>query len=161
MLSDRGDLRPRKLQHLRAQITELAISEHQHVVIRLRMSLRQYLECRRQRFDENRFFIAYVLRNQVKIFARHSDVISEGAIRVEDSHHFSIWTMTIEASAAGSTFAAPEIDLADDPFANQLVRSLFHRTDKLVARYARETHVAGKNLQIGGADTGEMNFDQT
>ena len=69
--------------------------------------------------------------------------------------------MTIEPPPAGRTFSAPEINLADDSFADQLTRALLHLTDKLVARYARESHVACKNLQIGGADTGKMNFDQS
>jgi hypothetical protein len=69
--------------------------------------------------------------------------------------------MAIEITPAKIAFPAPEVDLGNHPFANDFGRPCLHRADKLVARYARETHVAVKNLQVGGADAGKMNFDQS
>ena len=69
--------------------------------------------------------------------------------------------MAIEITPAKIAFPAPEVDLANHSFANDLARPCLHRADKFVARYARETHVAMKNLQIGSADTGKVNFDQS
>jgi len=53
------------------------------------------------------------------------------------------------------------VSLANDSFTDDLRGPCLHGADKLVARYAYETHVAAKNLQIGGADTGKVNFDQS
>jgi hypothetical protein len=55
---------------------------------------------------------------------------------------------------------ATEVDFTDDPFANKLGRTFDNRADELVARHAFETHVTVKNLQVGGADAGEVNLDQ-
>jgi hypothetical protein len=82
-------------------------------------------------------------------------------MRIEDSHHSSARAMALEITLTGSAFSAPEVDLANDSFTNDLARPCLYGADKLVARYACETHVAAKNLQIGGADTGKVNFDQS
>jgi hypothetical protein len=55
--------------------------------------------------------------------------------------------------------AADEIDLADDAPADEIAGTFANRTDELVARHAFETHVAFEDLQVGGTDAGEMNFN--
>jgi hypothetical protein len=63
------------------------------------------------------------------------------------------------APAAVAT-AASEIDFTDRPLAEPLTRTFDNRTDKFVTGHPGKTHVAFENLQISGANTGEMNFDQ-
>src|SRR5947208_2160340 len=61
---------------------------------------------------------------------------------------------------AGIALPATEIDLADDAFTNKLPRSLADRAGEFVAGHALEIHVAFENLQVGGANPGELNLDQ-
>jgi hypothetical protein len=62
-------------------------------------------------------------------------------------------TITIVATAAG------EVDFADNALFDELQRPFNNRADEFVSRDTPESHVTFKNLQIGGADAGEVNFD--
>jgi hypothetical protein len=68
--------------------------------------------------------------------------------------------MTVEIAATRLTVAAAEIDLADHTLADKITRPVTDRTDQFMAGDPSKPHVAFKDLQIGGADAGEMNFDQ-
>ena len=68
--------------------------------------------------------------------------------------------MAGKIAPAAVAAAATEIDFTDHPLAEPLPRTFNNRTDKLVTGHAGKTHVAFENLQIGGTNTGEMNFYQ-
>jgi hypothetical protein len=55
--------------------------------------------------------------------------------------------------------AAAEVDLPYNALIDEFLRSFNDRADEFVSRDALETHVTFKNLEIGGADAGEMHFD--
>src|ERR1041384_8287882 len=97
----------------------------------------------------------------MNVFDRHANMFGKRAMRIEDSHHSSACAVAREILPARSTLSAPEVDLANHSLANDFRRTRFPRADKLVARYTREAHVAVKDLQIGSADAGKMNFDQS
>ena len=67
--------------------------------------------------------------------------------------------MPAEIAPAIIAFATAEVDLAHDALADEITWTFADGTDELMARHAFEAHVAFEDLQIGGADAGEMNFD--
>jgi hypothetical protein len=68
--------------------------------------------------------------------------------------------MPAEVPAAKLTPAARKVYFANHALPDERARSLDNRADKFVPRDTPEIHVAFENLQIGGADAGEMDFDQ-
>jgi len=70
-------------------------------------------------------------------------------------------TVTGERAQAMVAPAAAEVDFPYNALIDEFLRSFNDRADKFVARDTSETHVAFKDLQIRGADAGEMNFDQS
>ena len=69
--------------------------------------------------------------------------------------------VAVETTSAIVASAAGEVDFADNPFIDQLRWPFNDRSDELVSRNTLEVHVAFKNLEIGGADAGKVNFDQS
>jgi hypothetical protein len=67
--------------------------------------------------------------------------------------------MAPKIATARITFSASKIDFADDTLADEIARTFTDAADEFMAGNAFETHVAFKDLQISGADTGEMNLD--
>jgi hypothetical protein len=56
---------------------------------------------------------------------------------------------------------AGEVDFADHALIDEFLRSFNDGADEFMSGDTLETHVAFENLQIGGADASEMNFDQS
>jgi hypothetical protein len=67
--------------------------------------------------------------------------------------------MTAKPTIAIVAPAAGEVDFTDHALADELPRSFNDGADEFMSRDTLEIHVAFENLQIGGADAGEMNFD--
>ena len=84
-----------------------------------------------------------------------------GAVRAVNAHDFSIRAMS--AKTAGTTLALPagEVDLADNTLVDEFLRSVNDRADEFVSRDTLKAHVAFKNLQVGGANAGEVNPDES
>jgi hypothetical protein len=55
----------------------------------------------------------------------------------------------------GGALPAGVVDLADHPSAGELRRAVDDVADELVAGNPGEAHVAGQDLEVGGADPGE------
>lgn len=68
--------------------------------------------------------------------------------------------MAIKIAPAEITFSTAKIDLADNSFAEEVARSLTDTADELMPGNTFETHVAFEDLQIRGADAGEMNLNE-
>jgi hypothetical protein len=62
-----------------------------------------------------------------------------------------------KTASAILTSPAAEIDLTDDTLAEERPRPFAHAADEFMPRHAAKTHVAFKNLQVRGADAGEVN----
>jgi hypothetical protein len=58
------------------------------------------------------------------------------------------------------TFSTAKVDLTDNSFAEEFTRPFADAANELVAGNAFETHVAFEDLQIRGADAGEVNLDE-
>jgi len=69
--------------------------------------------------------------------------------------------MAAQIAPASVTIATAEVDLPDYALACEVVGRIDDRADKFMAGYAFKAHVTFKNLQIGGANAGEMNFDDS
>ena len=67
--------------------------------------------------------------------------------------------MSAQATGTRVTATAAKIDLSDNPLADELLRSFNNAADEFVAGHARKPHVALEDLQICGADAGEVNLD--
>jgi hypothetical protein len=68
--------------------------------------------------------------------------------------------VTIKITSTKLAPAAGEVDFADYALIDEFRWSLDDGTDELVPGDALEAHVTVKNLEIGGADAGEVNLDQ-
>jgi hypothetical protein len=66
--------------------------------------------------------------------------------------------MAAKIAPARITFSASKVDFADDTLAEKIARTFTDAADEFMAGNAFESHVAFENLQISGADTGEMNL---
>jgi hypothetical protein len=60
---------------------------------------------------------------------------------------------------AGITLSTAKVNFADDALANEIAGAITDGADELVAGNTFEIHVAFEDLQIRGADAGEMNLD--
>jgi hypothetical protein len=58
------------------------------------------------------------------------------------------------------TFSAAKINFTDHSLANKIARAVADAANELMAGNAFETHVASEDLQIRGADAGEMNLEE-
>src|SRR5206468_1392926 len=92
---------------------------------------------------------------------RDRDQLRERTVRTQDAEHPAPRAMAAEPRAAAPTDAAPEIDLADDPPADQRrIIGREHVPDPLVARRTAETEVAARDLEVGAADAGQVDADE-
>jgi hypothetical protein len=57
------------------------------------------------------------------------------------------------------TAAAAEVDFADNALVDELPRSFNDGADEFMSRHTLEMHVAFEDLEIGGADASEVDFD--
>jgi hypothetical protein len=70
--------------------------------------------------------------------------------------------MTGVAALTPLTGPTPNVDLSDDALADELaVRRFLYDTDELVAQDSVEASVTARNLDVGVADAGQHNPDQT
>ena len=141
------------------KIAELAVAEHQHLVAGIELDLSENFESRGQRLGKYRFFVADVFRNAMKIVDGHRNQFGERAVGVENPHHGPLRTMAAEIAPASLASPAAEVDLANHAPADELGRPFNYRTDEFMAGHAFEAHVAFEDLQIGGANAGEVDFD--
>jgi DNA-binding transcriptional LysR family regulator len=56
--------------------------------------------------------------------------------------------------------AAGKIDFSDNPLVDERLRPLNDAAHELMAGHAREPHIAFEDLQIGGADSRQVNSDE-
>jgi hypothetical protein len=69
--------------------------------------------------------------------------------------------VTPEIPSAYLAAPARKIDLSDDAPVLQLRRPFRHLADELVSGDTAKIHVAFENLQVGGADSGETDANQS
>jgi hypothetical protein len=68
--------------------------------------------------------------------------------------------MPAQSAVAVVAIAAGKIDFSDNSLGNERLRSFYDAAGEFMAGDARKIHVAFENLQIGGADAGQVNFHQ-
>lgn len=69
--------------------------------------------------------------------------------------------MAAQIAPASVTMATAEVNLPDYALPCEFIGLIGDRADEFMARHALKAHVAFKNLQIGGTNAGEMNFDDS
>src|SRR5438132_5587944 len=115
----------------------------------------------RERLGEHRLAIGDRLRHRMEVRRRDRDQLRERTVRTQDAEHPAPRAMAAEPCAAALADAAPEIDLADDPPADQRrIIGREHVPDPLVARRTAETEVATRDLEVGAADAGQVDADE-
>ena len=137
-------------QHLRAEIPQTAVAEHDDAIGAVQRQLRRNLKCRRDRFGEDRDVGRQRIRHEMQVVLRHGDVVGERAVVVDDADRRAVRTVGRPAGQAGRAAPAIAVDLADD--ASSLRRDLPRRRRRTRVRARREPHVAADQLQVGFAD---------
>jgi hypothetical protein len=95
----------------------------------------------------------------MKICRWHRNTLGKCAVGIENPHDSTIWTVATKLAPAPITFSTCKVDLADNSFAEELTRPFTDTPDELMPGNAFETHVPFEDLQIRGANAGEMNLD--
>jgi hypothetical protein len=160
MLSHQSYMRAGESQNLRAQSSKFTVAQDQYFIAGIDLDLFQNFKSRRERFRKDGGLIANAVGQQVQVCDRHGDPFGESSVGPEDAHDVAMGTVAAEPARTPIAPAASEIDFTNHTPAQKFSRSVADLTDELMAGNALETHVASENLQIGGANTGEVNLDQ-
>src|SRR5215471_1390470 len=97
----------------------------------------------------------------MQIHRRDGNKLRKCAVRVENSHDTSVRAVPVEITSAKLASAACEVNFANHALIDQFLRSFNNGADELMSRHPVKIHIALEYLQIGGADPGEVNFDQS
>jgi hypothetical protein len=146
-------------QNLSAQKTQFAVPQNKNFIAGIELHLFQNLKSRGEGFRKDGLFIAHAFRYNVQIGDWDGDEFGESSIGAENPHDTSRRTVAAKPTSAIVAAAAGEVDFADNALFDQFLRSCNDRADEFMSRDTLKTHVAFENLEIGGADAGEMNFD--
>jgi hypothetical protein len=125
------------------------------------LDLLQNLERRSQRLRKNRLFVSHAVGHEMQIVSGNRHQFRAAAIGSEDSHHRSVRAVPAKAAIAELALAARKVDLSDDASARQFLRSVVDFANELVAGNSAEAHVPSEDLEIGGANAGEANADNS
>ena len=115
-----------------------------------------------QRFSEDGLTGFEIVRHAVQVALREREQFLKGAGVLHDAEHRTIRAMTAHAAKAPFAMAAIEIDLAHDAPSDQArVIGGHHVAHELMAGRSAEIVVAALQFQIGVADAGEDQADQS
>ena len=84
------------MQHLGDEQSELPVAEHDAALARLDLDLREDLESRGERLDEDGALVEDPIGYPVQVRDRHGDEFGDRAIGAVDSHHATRRAMAFE-----------------------------------------------------------------
>ncbi len=116
----------------------------------------------RDRFGEYRSLVWYRIGNRNQVDVGEMQEFCKGAVASEDSQHCAIGTMACETAVAHRASPASRVDLANDAFPPQ--RGFFrfdHAAGEFMTRHSPILHVAAGDLQVGSADAGDFDPNDT
>src|SRR5208282_5603558 len=126
------------------------------------MNLLEDLVRGRDRFGEYRNLVRNRIGNHSQVGVGKAKEFCKGAVAAEDSEHCAIGTMTRETAGAHRASPASRVDLAND--ASSVERGAFrfdHPPGEFMTRHSPILHVAAGDLQVGSADAGDSDSDDT
>src|SRR5208337_618670 len=126
------------------------------------MKLLEDLVGGRDRFGEYRNLVWHRIGNRIQVGVGKTKKFCKGAVAPEDSQHCAIGTMPRETAGAHRASPASRVDLANDAFSPE--RGVFRFDDapgEFMTRHSAILHVAAGDLQVGSADAGDSDSDDT
>jgi hypothetical protein len=139
-------------EHLRTQIAEPSIAEHDDAIGASDAHLRRDLKRRGERLGEDGDVRIDVVGNPMQVAFGNGQVFRESAVVFEDTEHGPRGTVTRPSPQARVTCPAAAVDLTDDALAGEAPRC--RHADELVPEHASKALVAADKLQVGLADAG-------
>lgn len=153
MLADQVNMGTEEAGDPGAKEAELAVAENGDGNAGAELDLFGDPECGGQRFDEYGRLVIDRIRNFMKIAGRDGHEVGHRSVVVENPENGSMGTMVGMARLANWATPASVIDLGDDSF------SVVGLSDELVAKYAFESHVAARELNVGITDSDEADLE--
>ena len=141
------------------ELPELAVTDHQNPVLLSDPYLLPNLQGGCQGLGEDRGRGVQCVRDLVQVSRGEHEVLGEGAIAACDPENSAIAAVGPHAGPAAAAGSAGGVNLANHSFTGE--RSGLYDPDELVAQYAAEGVVPSDQLDVGVADTGDENPDQT
>ena len=91
----------------------------------------------------------------MKVHFRHIHIVGKGPVVIEDPDNGSVRTMVSKSTGAQGAFFAAAIDLPYHSLPSELAG--LSRSNKFVAEHTTEIHIPFDQLQIGFADSRQLN----
>ena len=165
MFADHGDFATAQGEHLGGELAHFAIAKDDYTGGGLEMHLFQHLKIGGEWFDENGFFVADVVGDEMEICDGEGQEVGECSVAVDDTEGGAIRAVgghVALAIEAGGLMAGG-VNVADDALAEQVLVlflgnvavDCFDDADKFVAENAMEIHIAADDFEVGVADAGE------
>jgi hypothetical protein len=97
----------------------------------------------------------------MQIRFRNRQGFRKASIATGDPNHGPAPTVVRQSALTQAAPAADAVDLRDDPFAVQAIRTLGHDADELMTEDAAESHVSFDDLEVGRTDPGLLDPNQS
>ncbi len=123
MLADHEHVRSDDLrEHLRAQVSETAVTEHDDSIVALQLQLGRDLEGGGHGLDEDRGIGRNGIRDRVKVALRNRDDVGKRAVVIENPDNTPAEAVAGAPCQTDLACAAAAVDLPDDAPAGQRPR---------------------------------------
>lgn len=146
VLADDQQVRMGLGNHLRAEIPETPIPQHNNAGESRQVNLCRDLKGCCQWFREDGGIIGDMVRNRVEIALRQPDAIRKGPIMIQNSEDSAMGTMCRSTLPTRFAVAATRIDFPDNPLT--CVFPFFSDSDELMTQDPMESHVAPDQLEV-------------
>ena len=164
MAAEHGDVRRGGLQHLRDQQAHAAVADDGHTRARIDGHLLEDAARGGHRLREHRRLVVHAVGHFVQVDRRQRQILGKRPVVLADADDVAVVAVLLDPARAPVTVPAPDVDLADDALADPggvRRRRLLDDADELVAGDAGELGVAFEDLEIGAADAGAPDADET
>src|SRR5262249_8452830 len=150
--AEKPDLRAGFRQNSSAESAELSRAEHGRSSSLADLDLIEDLARRRERLDEDGFFVMNGVGDNIQIVLRKSQILGMGTRMPANAKNRSLRAVAAQSLSAPVAPAAGEVDLADDasPEERGVARPL-DQADELVSGDPGKVVVSAPQLQIGVA----------
>src|SRR5208282_4478136 len=126
------------------------------------MNLLEDLVGGRDRFGEYGDLVWKRIGNRNQVAVGKAKEFCKGAVAAEDSQHRAIGAMARETPVAHRASPASRVDLANDASSQDRgVIRFDYAAGEFMTRHAAILHVAARDLQVGSADAGDSDANDT
>ena len=164
MAPEHGDVRRGRLQHLRDQQAHAPVADDGDAGARIDGHLLEDAARGGHRLGEHRRLVVHAVRHFVQVDRRQRQILGKRPVVLADADDVAVVAVLLDPPRAPVAVTAADVDLADDALADPggvRRRRLLDDADELVAGDAGEPGVALEDLEIGAADTGAADADET